>query len=331
MEFQDNRHRGILRQILMGCVLSVAFTLILFGGIFDVTLPILGYTILFGYFFVSHAVDKYIETKNTVRLVALSRQDGYRTKATLIARELRLSMMGLDENNESVECKYYKVGFQYIAEDGSTRTCEAIDTYEHKDTAVLIWLNDNVDIHVVDSKYCTIDTDLSQYYSEDIYVEDGSRNIQETDRDISRLSSSRPMLGTGSVIDIIALIVLLYYALDVMEFGMDIGYVYVSPILVVLLVVFVMAGAMFIYKKKSRLDIKKHGVQTYAIGFRCDNAINESSNKYRVMYSYKLHRGMMTVNEQKVNLVQYMAISKLDILPIKVYNDTAIIDMDRIV
>ena len=112
MEFQDNRHMGVLRQLLMGCVLTVAFTLILFGGIFDVTLPILGYTILFGYFFVSNAVDKYIETKNTVRLVALSKQDGYRTKATLIARELRLSMMGVDENNESVECKYYKVGFQ---------------------------------------------------------------------------------------------------------------------------------------------------------------------------------------------------------------------------
>ena len=320
--------------LILGIMIPIGVYSMLLGGIINEVVPFLGLLVLLSSFSAVSLVRKLLNANHTRHLENIVKtQDGYLTKGTLIARELVLSREGVDECNELVIRKFYKVGFEYVWKDGKTYKCECVDTFEQKDTDVMIWLNDNVDIMVYNNKCCTIETNLEDYYNEDVNSVDLSqRNIQESRNDASASFAFRgsTFMATG-VMDIFGVFFLGIAALDMIQNN---TIVRVSIVLAMVGFVLLFVGSNTIYKGFVTKQTLKHGVEAEAEGFTYDEVSGDTLKEgkyYRIIYSYELPNGKIIDTFEYVGGCHYVLITRLETLPIRIYKNHATIDTNKLI
>ena len=264
-------------------------------------------------YFISSAVKKRLLKTRATKLVS----------AKLIGAVEKKSTSSSGNGIVTSVKHYYSLMFEY-QEEGEKKICTTAQLYEMPEIA---YLNKNFKVFNINvyKKICLLDIDVSMadrtYSSGDIdNLEISSITPSGTDQNYMEvfltLSFIVPVFIVGILMGISCLEASLWGAIISMVCGA----------LVLLVPTIVVAVGC-----SRKIAVAKKGRENYALNFKVDSTLRaDRGTRYYVNYTFEVEDGIKNKRES-ITEDCYGKIKILDKLPIKVYHNKAIVDLDRIV
>lgn len=239
-----------------------------------------------------------------------------------------------EKNGNAVHGDAFEVTFEYVTH----HTKHIVKTYgpvNDKDAAVCMWLAGKdmlVDIDVF-GDYCVIKSDLSPYYEEEIYL------IDEDDvKDTGNYNSAglqtmvffnKTKFRHNFMLGILVVFFSIFPLVMLIRDGFNLIHIMFIIVLLYVCYVFFKNSISYYYKWQTALK----GVDQETSEFRCYEGSSDEDGvtDYCIDYTFVNRNGIKMSTTDKVNeYIIYNRVQNMKTIPIKVYGNNAVLNIDRI-
>lgn len=282
------------------------WSLISFGVLAgSLALLILGY-------FISNAYKKH----------QLKHRQTKRVRAKLVGAIERQSTSRKMTGREPVSKNYYSLVFEY-EEDGIKKTCTSVKLYRLSQVAYINSLNEEIYIEVYKN---TCEPEIDTSLAPTTY---DLQDIQDL-----KISSIEALGSAQNYIEIFATLVFtipIFMATTLASIILwkNSTTVAIITLIIGLLAIFVPILFVIPYCRKKIL-ITKNGIECEALEFENIGMTNSLGTYCNIKYSYEMEDGKIKTKTERVLLNDYGKIKQLNRLPIKIYKNSATIDLDKL-
>ena len=340
--------------VLMIIIATIGFFLVLFGSHINIGFKLLGYIMIIIPVLIACVFIKSLEAKKEMdkEHALKSMSDNTINENRIVqARAISKKYIGVrdfvDMEGNVMHGDAFEIEFEYefsrpqlnFSTKFKAKTCVPINDI---DAAVCMWMAGKdmlIDIEVYKS-YCMIKTDLSQYYNEDIYLIDEDDVPKVVENTITTTGSETTIdyeKKNESIIYIIYGVIILVAAFFPVSSMARSGRLFARDIVILFIIVFI--SFLFIrsgFKVNNNRVIKALGIDQETTEFKCYVDVSffrrfRNGYVYIVEFTYVGLDGVKRVAIDRFdNALVYDRLRHMDVIPIKVYRNKAVLNADRI-
>lgn len=259
---------------------------------------------------------------NAYKKHQLKHRQTKRVQAKLIGAIERRSSSLRITGREPVSKNYYSLLFEY-EEDGVKKTCTSAKLYHLSQVAYINSLDEQIYIQVYKNT-CEPEIDTSF----------APTNYDLKDIENLKISSIESFGTSQNYITIFATLVFtipIFMATTLASIILwkNSTTVAIITLIMGLLAIFVPILFVIPYCRKKIL-ITKNGIECEALEFENVGMTNSLGTYCNIKYSYEMENGKIKTKTERVLLNDYGKIKQLNRLPIKIYKNSATIDLDKL-